>query len=841
MGAWKRCLSGWLCILAALGLLARTAPGSTRAGGQDGPAQGAAWSWVDRTLRVPYSRSRLAPAATLQVMRQDFGQLERNRSVVHTPLTIGKRRFQHGLGTHAVSHLRFHSPEPILRFSAWIGVDNNERSLGGSVVFSIAAEGRELYRSAILRSGQEPERVEVAVGGAGALDLHVGDAGDSPGADQANWADANVITQSGKTLRLDELRWELGAVPVGARYPFSFRYGGRSSDDLLGTWRQDQRTRKLDAHRTKRTTVWTDPATGLRLHWDVTTFEDYSALDWVLYFENGGSTDTPVIEDIQALDLTFQSPISGHLPYRLHRTNGAPANPTDFEPSVLAVDRNTDQTLSGGGGLSSARDFPFFKVETGEASIIAAVGWSGQWRAHLECPDGQQLRVTAGMEKTHFLLLPGEKLRSPRTLLLYWPGDTLEANAQFRQLIYRHYAAPWNGTVPEPVLFCNTCFTRGGGGLNETAEQGELSLLNAYAALGVEALVTDAGWFEGGFPAGSGNWTPRKDAYPNGMAPLAAAARRNGMLYGLWFEPERVVAGTDIHKNHPEWVLASGEGPQATHLLNFGLPEVQEYFFNVVKGYMQLPGFRVYRQDFNMDPLPYWRYNDAPDRQGVTEIKHIQGLYAFWDRIAETWPDSLREECASGGRRIDLETVMCMHLHQDSDYWFDNDVDQGQIWGLSQYLPNNLFVAHLNRMDDYSFHSTMASSLCVGWAADAPGFDVRRGKELLARYRKVRPLFTGAWYPLLPYSRRATDWMASQYHRPDLDRGVILMFRHADSPYRTVDVALHGLDAAATYELSSDSTGVKTRVSGRALMQSFLLTLPDRQRSDLVEYRKVPR
>ena len=55
---------------------------------------------------------------------------------------------------------------------------------------------------------------------------------------------------------------------------------------------------------------------------------------------------------------------------------------------------------------------------------------------------------------------------------------------------------------------------------------------------------------------------------------------------------------------------------------------------------MELPGFRVYRQDFNMDPLPYWRHNDTEDRQGITEIRYIEGVYAYWDRIRATWPDA---------------------------------------------------------------------------------------------------------------------------------------------------------------------------------------------------------
>ena len=220
-------------------------------------------------------------------------------------------------------------------------------------------------------------------------------------------------------------------------------------------------------------------------------------------------------------------------------------------------------------------------------------------------------------------------------------------------------------------------------------------------------------------------------------------------------------------------------------------------------------------------------------------MKYIEGLYAYWDRIAAAWPDSLREECASGGRRIDLETIRRMHIHQKSDYWFNNDVDQASIWGLSRYLPNNLFSVPINRMDDYSFHSAMASSLCMGWIADAEDFDAARGKVLLEKYRKVRHLLIDAWYPLLPYSRALTEWIGSQYHRSDLDEGLALLFRREDSAYQTVEVSFQGLDTEATYELSYDSAGETVRVRGADLMDRFCVTISESHRSEMIVYRKV--
>ncbi|GMV37033.1 MAG: hypothetical protein AMXMBFR61_15410 [Fimbriimonadales bacterium] len=786
--------------------------------------------WLDAILNPGTRKQPSKPV--MQVLQHTHESLQINRSVIGTPLRIGSRSYAHGLGTHSASRIILFSPQPIIRFDAEIGIDSNDRTAGGqgSVVFCVVRDGHELYRSATMRGGQEPERVGVEVSEAHTIELQVDDAGDGPACDHADWAEATLTLAGGTKLRVDEI--ERGLIPgTIPRRPFSFRYGGQPSDEVLDQWQVDRATTGRTV-----TTVWTDPTSGLRVHWEVTRYPDFPAADWVLYFENTGTVDTLIIADVRALDVGF----NGAAPYVLHRTKGAPSDPTDFEPSATQLTQGTAAEMGGGGGRSSNKDLPFFKVEMAGASAVVAVGWSGQWYARLDCPTPDSLHLTAGMEGTHFLLHPGEKVRSPRILVLHWQGDTLEANAQFRQLLYKHYVATRDGKKPLPTPFCNTCFTRGGGWLNECNAENQISLIRAYAPMGLDALITDAGWFEGGWPMGAGNWTPRKDAYPEGMAPVAATAKEHGMVYGLWFEPERVIAGTTIDKEHPEWVLKSTDDPgEVTRLLNLGLPEARDYMFAIVKGFMDLPGFRFYRQDFNMDPLPYWRHNDAPNRQGITEMKYIEGLYAYWDRIASTWPDGIREECASGGRRIDLETIKRMHIHQDSDYWFDNETDQCQIWGLSQYLPNNTFTTPLIRLDDYSFHSTLATSLCLGWIADDPGFDTRRAKALMDKYREVRHLLIGAWYPLLPYSRDARQWMASQYHRPDLGEGVILVFRRPESPYRSVEVRLHGLAADATYELMFDTTGQCIRLRGSDLMHLLTLTLPTAPGSEMIRYHEV--
>ena len=68
-------------------------------------------------------------------------------------------------------------------------------------------------------------------------------------------------------------------------------------------------------------------------------------------------------------------------------------------------------------------------------------------------------------------------------------------------------------------------------------------------------------------------------------------------------------------------------------------------------------GIDLYRLDFNIDPLAYWRGNDVEDRQGITEIRYIEGYLSYWDELRRRHPGMLIDSCASGGRRNDLETM----------------------------------------------------------------------------------------------------------------------------------------------------------------------------------------
>ena len=121
---------------------------------------------------------------------QGWRKLQRNLSVWERPMSIGGRRFDRGLGTHAVSRIVFALDGAYRRFQAFAGQDDE---VNGSVTFEVWVDGEKRWESGVLRRGDAAKTVDVDITGTQRLELRVGDAEDNIMADHANWADAKLI------------------------------------------------------------------------------------------------------------------------------------------------------------------------------------------------------------------------------------------------------------------------------------------------------------------------------------------------------------------------------------------------------------------------------------------------------------------------------------------------------------------------------------------------------------------------------------------------------------------------------------------------------------------------
>ncbi|MBM3500241.1 MAG: hypothetical protein FJX74_16410, partial [Armatimonadetes bacterium] len=416
------------------------------------------------------------------------------------------------------------------------------------------------------------------------------------------------------------------ATPPSA-LPFSFRYGDRAFAEVAPSWEASAKDTGGG-----RLLTFRDPATGLEVTCEVRRFDDFAAVEWVLYFRNTGEQDTPILADIQALDTAFALP--REQPARVHHAKGSDCGIDDFAPLVddLNPTANAPQTGWRGagnplvfgthGGRSSNGALPFFNVELGGGrGVIGAVGWTGDWTARFWRGDGGEVHAQAGMRRTHLKLLPGESIRSPRMLLLFWEGDRLRGHNALRRLILAHHS-PREGRELEraPISFAVW---------GENRAERQLGKVRWFAehAIPIDNFWIDAGWhgdgeykdssnvFNSAWGAHVGNWWPNKTPYPDGLGPIGEAVRAAGMDFTLWLEVERVFRGTQFTREHPEWLL----GPLGDNsLFNLGDPEARGALTDLVSSVIEQAGVTVYRQDFNMDPAPFWEAADAPDRVGIS-------------------------------------------------------------------------------------------------------------------------------------------------------------------------------------------------------------------------------
>jgi alpha-galactosidase len=635
-------------------------------------------------------------------------------------------------------------------------------------------------------------------------------------------------------------RWASAAIALSTEIPFSFVYGKKPSTDLLPKWGRS-RQRLAAAHGVQRdVATYTDPASGLRVSCEVRRFAGFEAVEWVLTLRNEGTADTPVLEKILPLDLSLEAAAAAEIV--LHYANGSLCRPDDFAPLAHPVRANDDFVLAPVGGRSSNGRLPFFNLQWGGEGLVGAIGWSGQWELRVLRGDGRPVRLQAGQQTTHLKLHPGESIRTPRILLVHWQGDPIQGHNAMRRLIYEHYTPLLAGKKPLPPTQCNTWFPVGDDG-GKANEQNQVDLLAAYAPLGIEYMVMDAGWY-GTSPVwhtNVGTWVPRKDTFPRGLKPVGEAAKKAGIRFGMWFEPERVVPGTQLDKEHPAWLLQVGPG--ANRLLNLGLPEAQKWFIEMVSHYIDEVPLGYFRHDFNMDPLPYWQRADAPDRVGMTEIRYIEGLYRVWSELRAKYPDVMFEGCASGGRRMDLESLGHCHTYWRSDLYGNLTANQGHIYGASLYMPGNYLNIPLfsRAKEPYALRSGFGGALCLGWDPRLPDFDRALGAAQVKEFVRWRHLAVGDFYPLLPHSLDARQWIGYQFHRADLDEGAALLLRRESSPDRTVHIRLRGLRPDQTYEVLDHETARKSHKSGSELAKGLDVAVERAPGSALISYRAAGR
>jgi len=236
--------------------------------------------------------------------------------------------------------------------------------------------------------------------------------------------------------------------------------------------------------------------------------------------------------------------------------------------------------------------------------------------------------------------------------------------------------------------------------------------------------------------------------------------------------------------------------------------------------------------------LSVWRAADEEGRQGITEIKHITGLYRLWDALREKFPSLLIDNCASGGKRIDIET-----LRRSLPLWRSDVYCPANYKAEAAQLHNMNFALWMpysgtgsgRSYDLYSLRSAYAPGmrLCHAFSAAEP-FDESEKTALLKKcgeeYLFVRKYFSGNVHFLTEPQADESAWCAVQWSLPENGEGMVQIFMREKSVYTEASLMLKGINTNKIYSFR-DLDGGEFTVSGKALASTGLTVRIRQKRS----------
>ena len=792
---------------------------------------------------------------SIRDIRQGWGHVVQGKGLVGNSIKIKDRVFGWGLAGHADSEIRLDSSVPLRRISGFVGIESNpatrEHQAKTKAVFSIVSASGTLWTSKLLDLNSAAQKFEIALDGQKELTLRAfADTPDQYG--HINWGELSAETTDGRQVRIGEAAGELF---MSSFLPMDFKVGAESMHEFILRCGLDRRENSAEIRFTSR-----DPATGLTLEFTLKKEKDFPVCEWRIRFKNEGKTPTPVLSDVKSLSLVRE----GRGDPILLRGRGAcpldtyPFVGEIFRYSFLPVENELDKdheiVFGAKSGRSSDPWLPFFnyKLPGDNGGFVFAVGWSGQWLARVT-----QTGIKAGLERLNAKLLPGESITLPSIYMIrYAGGKLMRGNNILRRFLRERIAPQYDGkpiVMPASGVYW--------GGMPEPLHLERVETI-VKKKMPLDVYWIDAGWFGGEKPGvkdepmtdwarNVGDWNFHPKRWPNGLGKVSKAVHRTPMNLLLWLEPERAAKGSQMAEEHPDWFL----GEKGSMLLNLGNTEARDWAVQFVSGLIEKYRLDVYRQDFNTDPLASWRANDAPDRQGITEIKHIEGLHQFWGELRRRFPKLIIDNCASGGRRIDIELLRLSVPLWASDMQcgeFNPDYNQTHVSGLSHWIPffafgtgNDFGIRNEKGGDTYNFRSAMAAGISVAYHADmgpvsAVDYPDEWLRDMLKEFHTVKECMSGDFYQLSgEVSLSPKVWSSSEYYLPDTGCGAVFVFRRPEADYLSASIRLQGLEPGASYTVRDFDTKRSWKETGETLMrQGIYVEMPAPRSSKLFFLQK---
>lgn len=634
--------------------------------------------------------------------------------------------------------------------------------------------------------------------------------------------------------------------------PVSFRYGGKeyagfagldcisqtvSENAYEGAWRVDDR---------------------LIVKVAAKYCAEYGQSEYTVYFENAGSAPTELLEDVAALDCTFQGEncvsrgiLGDHQSYYA---------PYDIDLNAQAAH------FESLGGRATHVCFPYFDLVHGDGGTLIALGWAGTWDALFTCVgDGAKakLRSIPGLKAQ---LMPGEQIRTALIVLLPYAGrDKTDAMNLWREW-FINCSMPKYDATGKPIDPFTTAFFAYDTGLpnsDGSISERHFTWRPSLDKVVAENVTSDFRWFDAGWytdPAGNtveadwwgtvGTWEMDPAKWPGDtFRESVDEFHKHGMKTLVWFEPERVTHVDDLVKNYGykrEWGIEAG----GAITNNIGDPECLEWTVGRIIAMMDKNNVDLYREDNNANHNQTWEKLDRENtaavgmpRWGIAENNSIVGHYTMWDRIidycARTGKCTFVDSCASGGGRNDIESLRrgIPFMRSDADRT-TTALRLSMSASFNQWIPfhgantketvEQVVASTGAGSDKYVYRASYLPVFNYGEQfVHNPELDYDMMRRYIGEWKSVSHLFTKDMYVLTPWHSRDDmfGWTVFAYDDPEKGESLLLAFRMEKCAAERCDVKLPFARRDCNYIMENCDNGRKNMLPGFELANGVTLSL----------------
>lgn len=642
-----------------------------------------------------------------------------------------------------------------------------------------------------------------------------------------------------------------------------------------------QHKQDLDIHEYPRRAVFVYECAEphLRLRWEWQARADFGPIEHRITIENLSDKEVwlPMVDSLR---LKWRAPASGEL-RNFYVEKGADS------PSVQGTHLDTVNDGYRWTGTSSTygdrhKEEPreiipalfVFNDAQPQQGWYAGIEFSGRTRISLE-RTGDSVRAVLGLNPDpgpyRTRLVPGGSFETPTVFLGAFRGGADGAGNQLRPWVRAVLGNPLTWKDPHYPLVVNNSWGSGMG----VDEPLALKMIGESKELGVEMFHVDAGWFRG-----VGDWYPNPQKFPHGLAPIADAAHKQGLRFGIWVDWTQAALDTEpgalnvrdpkvadwmVSDLAPDWKPEDFKG----QTVDLGVPAAHDYFLKEVNRIVT---------DYHLDMLEHDGYlvaegcvrrdhPHAPPNQSTVKVVHewgsdfvtgsnstdvsyhaVRAYYDIYARTRAAHSGLLFEICADGGRMVDFGSAAHGDYFSITDT-YDPLSNRRAFYDTSYMLPAAMLESYVEkwpapRPENFLY---MLRSGMMGWVTlmmDTTAWTPEQhdaAKQAIALYKeKLRPLIRDAQLYHVSARPDGVHWDGIEYWDPARGEGVVYAFRGSAPDEAEHGFALMGLDPGKKYRVHfQDGSAADRVVSGGELMQGLEVRLAVPLSSEIVFLSEV--